>query len=378
MDGEPKEAPGRIVGLDAYRGLIMLLMALDHASTFAGDGTHAGGEFWGGRYPRYDDPALLTARAVTHLCAPGFALLMGMGMALFARRRLGQGWSKPIVARHFALRGGLLALLQFGLENTAWRWGGAIPQDMTYFGVLSMLGAGMILCAPLSWRRPAITATLGLGTMILGWLLLPSPQAWGAPVPLTLRLLAVPGYTGHAMVLYPILPWLGVILMGLALGGLLDRDRDASLRGMALAGAALLAMYPLARLLGGAPLMLRSIPVNEWWSLFYLVKYPPSPALLMVTLGAALTAGPLLERIFRAGGLPGLDTLRLVGSTPLFFYLLHLWLYATLTRLALPDKTGLAGVLLLWLAGLALLVPASLAYARRRAARRGSSARRTD
>ena len=371
MDAQAATTGRRLAGLDAYRGLIMLLMALDHASVFAGDGTQAGGEFWGGAYPRYTDPALLLARAVTHVCAPGFALLMGMGMALFAHGRLRQGWTRTAVTRHFALRGCLLALLQFGLENPAWRWGGVFPGAVTsYFGVLFMLGAGMLLSAPMAVLRPTAPAAAGLAAMLLGWLMLPEPGAWAEPWSLAERVLAIPGFTGRTMVLFPLLPWLGVILLGQALGTLLATDRERAQRRMLIAGAALLAAYPLMRLLGGETFNLRHIPVDEWWSVLYMVKYPPSPAFLAATLGTALAAVPLLERAVARHDDRALDILRVTGSVPLFFYLLHLWLYAALSRLLVPDKTGLPGVLLLWLLGLALLVPACLAYARLRARRR--------
>jgi hypothetical protein len=103
------------------RGLIMVLMAFDHASYFIAK-THSL-EFWGTGMPRYDSTLPFFMRAVTHLCAPGFFLLMGVGMALFISARIGEGWNGSRVARFFLIRGFLLIALQLFLENPAWSLG---------------------------------------------------------------------------------------------------------------------------------------------------------------------------------------------------------------------------------------------------------------
>lgn len=96
-------ALGRIASLDAMRGLIMVMMAIDHARAFIAK-NHPG-EFWGRPLPDYgpDTLAFLT-RLVTHLCAPGFLFLMGAGMAFFAASRASAGWSHAHITRAFVTR----------------------------------------------------------------------------------------------------------------------------------------------------------------------------------------------------------------------------------------------------------------------------------
>ena len=73
----------RLLPLDSLRGMIMILMALDHANHFVAQ-LHPAGEMWGGPFPTYSDPLAFLTRLVTHLSAPGFFFLMGAGMSLFA------------------------------------------------------------------------------------------------------------------------------------------------------------------------------------------------------------------------------------------------------------------------------------------------------
>ena len=128
-------AANRVRTLDIWRGLIIVVMALDHANGFIGRWKLAP-EMWAGPYPDYqgDWPVFLT-RWVTHLAAPGFFFLMGAGAVLFARSRERAGWSPGRVTFHLMARGSLLIALQFTLENAAWSHGNVIS-NVTYVGVL--------------------------------------------------------------------------------------------------------------------------------------------------------------------------------------------------------------------------------------------------
>lgn len=365
--------PGRLAALDLGRGLIMLLMALDHANSMAGLGTQRGGEFWGGLFPDYASlPAYLT-RAVSHMCAPGFALLMGAGMALLAGRRTETGDRIGISGR-FAVRGALLLALQFTLENWAWRLGAGFPYSGgTYVGVLAMLGACMLLTGPLTRMNAGVLLVSALASMTLGWLFLPPFADWGQPVPLWLRMLVVPGHSHGAIVLYPLLPWLGIVLAGMAMGHVLRRNAGIMLGRLPWIGLGLLLLFALLRAWGGEPANLRPLPDDHWWSAFYAVKYPPSPTFLCLTLGAFLFLLGLLHRLAIRFHGASLRLLQAVGRSALPFYVLHLWLYALLGWITAPG-VGLVGVYLVWLAGLVPLLPACLAWSRFRASRPCSSA----
>ena len=82
----------RITALDANRGFIMVLMAIDHASYFIAR-VHSA-EFWGVTLPLYPNAIWFWTRWITHLCAPGFFFLMGIGMILFAEARRQAGWEE--------------------------------------------------------------------------------------------------------------------------------------------------------------------------------------------------------------------------------------------------------------------------------------------
>src|SRR4051794_13009839 len=162
---EQPSRPGggaRLLPLDALRGLIMVLMSLDHAAYFVAR-VHTRGEFWDLPLPRYDDALPFLTRFVTHFSAPGFFFLLGAGMALFtpARRRL--GWTEGAITRHLLLRAALLIALQLLVENRAWPLG--LPPGfpnifVLYFGVLYGLGAAMIVVALLARLGTAVLAAI--------------------------------------------------------------------------------------------------------------------------------------------------------------------------------------------------------------------------
>src|SRR5690349_22193446 len=99
--------PARLFPVDVVRGGLMALMALDHARDFIAQ-SDLPSELWSQPARLLPDPWLFLTRFVTHLCAPGFFLLMGVGLALFAEGRRRAGWSTTRITRHFLLRGSLL------------------------------------------------------------------------------------------------------------------------------------------------------------------------------------------------------------------------------------------------------------------------------
>jgi uncharacterized membrane protein len=109
---------GRISSLDMLRGLLMILMALDHAQFFIAK-IHPL-EYWGEPLPQYQNVVSFLSRLGAHLCAPGFFFLMGIGMALFAESRRQREWPETRITRHFFLRRLLLLFLQQFVVNPAW------------------------------------------------------------------------------------------------------------------------------------------------------------------------------------------------------------------------------------------------------------------
>lgn len=351
----------RLFPLDALRGLILVLMALDHANHFVAQ-KHLPGEFWGGVFPAYPNPLAFLTRFVTHLCAPGFFFLMGAGMALFANSRLKHGWSNLAITGHFLLRGGLLIALQLLVINRAWemsagRWGLQI-----YIGVLAALGAAMMLAGLIWWLDPrallALTGALLLGTELLA----PEPGQWQQPFSLLTQLLLVPGGSLDFWVNYPVLPWLELVIFGLAFGCWLVSDpRQAFRRGLWLGGAFLLA-FVLIRLVDGFG-NVRPREGDTWMDFLNVVKYPPSLTFTLLTVGVNLILLALFARV-KEGLQRFFQPLVVYGRVPLFFYLSHLFVYALMGNLLTPQGTSLPIMYRYWLLGLLILYPLCLLYGR--------------
>lgn len=352
----------RLLAVDALRGLIIVVMALDHANHFVAQ-KHPTGEQWGGPFPIYRDSFSFLTRFITHLAAPGFFFLMGVGMLLFAKSRRRQGWSRWAVIRHFVLRGLLLILLQFILVNRAWELspGGWILGN--YVGVLFALGGTMILASFLLWLQPryllAITVVLFLGTELMH----PAPGIWSSVNPSLIDLLFI--FSGGDLSLwsnYPILPWLELVTFGLVFGYWLDEDsKQAFNRGLWL-GIVFLFAFALLRLLDSFG-NIRPRAGDSWIDFLNVVKYPPSMVFTLLMTGMNLIILWLFSKLAKARSII-LEPLAVFGRAPLFFYVLHLFLYAALGYLFAPRGTSIIAMYPYWLLGLILLYPLCLWYGR--------------
>ena len=356
---ETSHKASRLPPLDALRGLIMILMALDHANHFIAQ-QHSSGEYWGGRFPVYHDVLPFLTRLVTHLCAPGFFFLMGVGMLLFAHSRRKQGWSKWAIIRHFLIRGGLLIALQLLVVNRAWELSpGGWALDI-YIGVLFALGGTMILSSLLLWLKPkvllALTAVLVLGTELLT----PDPSLWNQMFHPLNRLLLVPGGSLELWVNYPVLPWLELVTFGMVFGRWLVDDPWKAFERALKFGAAFILAFLVLRYLDGFG-NIRPRVGNTWFDFLNPVKYPPSITFNLLTMGANLIIMGLFARA--SGKLQKyFQPLIVFGRTPLFFYLTHLFLYVGLGLWLTPGGTSIPKMYPYWLLGLLILYPLCLWY----------------
>jgi len=305
--------------VDALRGLVMLIMALDHLRDFLGNAHFDATDL------SRTTLAIFLSRWITHFCAPTFFLLAGMSafLSLQSGRR-----TRGAAAQFLAIRG--LALIV--LEQTVLRcFGWYFHADYHFMnaGVLYGLGGAMVLLAGAVWLPPAVSLAVGLA-IVLG-------EAGIAAIDLgdgglgTLWSLAtrsrdfepVTGY--HFFVSYPPIPWFGVMALGYGLGKFVygtSSARAARPRArLALVGAALLALFAIARGLNlgdPSPWSVQPAPVFTALSFVNVSKYPPSTAFLALTLGAALLGLAAFERW------PGGRILETFGRVPLFFYVLHI------------------------------------------------------
>ncbi|MDB4916931.1 MAG: hypothetical protein JWM95_4575 [Gemmatimonadetes bacterium] len=300
----------RLEAVDVVRGVIMVIMAIDHTRDYFGipgqDPTNLATTY----------PALFFTRWITHFCAPVFFLLTGTGAYLSLRRK-----STSELSRFLVTRGLWLIFLEATVLRFVYQFN--IDYRTTLLIVIWALGWSMIVLSLLVWLPLAITTTFGL-VLIAGHNLL-DPLNRTHPVVALLHapmfLLNTP--THSVFMTYPLIPWIGVTAVGYSLGQIYDWDAERRRAWLLRMGLALSVAF----------VVLRAINVygdsSRWTSqktaLFTVLsfinatKYPPSLVFLLMTLGPALLFLRAVD-----GGTPRLLTpARTIGRVPLFYFALH-------------------------------------------------------
>jgi uncharacterized membrane protein len=328
----------RIRAIDWARGLVILLMTVDHAGGVF-DATHMHNDdfrMWTSGSPLPTGEFL--TRWVTHLCAPTFVLLAGASLAVSAEKRRGQ----PGQTRFIVTRGLLIAAI-----DPLWMSLGFQHYQIAVFQVLYAIGMSMVCMAAL--RKLPSAALLCGATAIhlfgeLAGQVRFDDQPWHA-LWAYLFVGGVPFYGARNT--YPLVPWLSIMMVGWVLGRwlLVTRSNASRAQVMALIGAALLAVFVVVRGIDGYGnwhLHRESGDLLQW---LHVNKYPPSITYTTLELGLAF----LILAGFTASDDPSqprwlLDGLALYGSTAFFYYLLHVHLLG-LAQLILqldPHEHGLA------------------------------------
>jgi uncharacterized membrane protein len=306
---------GRIASIDVLRGLVVALMALDHTRDFFGtDGFN----------PRdVAESALFLTRWMTHLCAPTFIFLAGMSAFLY-----GRGRSVGETSRFLLVRGLWLIVIEFTIVRFGWTFELDFFRENTA-GVIFVIGASMVALAGLIWLPRWAIAALAL-VMIAGHNLSDGIRAeqlgQGGGLWHVLHqpgLVRLGGYV-KLFVLYPLVPWIGVMAAGYALGPVMQREPDARQRLLFGLGAAVTLGFVLLRasnLYGDpAPWIGQATWLSTALSFLNCEKYPPSLLYLMMTLGPALMLLAAFEHA-RGGWARVLATF---GQVPFFFYVVHI------------------------------------------------------
>jgi uncharacterized membrane protein len=313
MTSATPDSRGRLESIDLLRGVVMILMALDHTRDYFGIP---------GQNPTDlaavdTTAALFLTRWVTSFCAPVFFLLTGTGAFLSLGRK-----SIPELSRFLFVRGLWLIFLEVVVMRClAYQFN--FDYRVTMLIVLWALGWSMITLSLLVRLPTAIVAIFGL-VLIAGHNLLDSVQS----TKLAFIILHSPGFIFQSprhvvFVAYPLVPWIGVTAVGY---GLAHVYRWPAARRRALlwrAGAALTLAFILARALNryGDPLPWSSqrTPLFTVLSFLDTNKYPPSLQFLLMTLGPALlflaACDSVTPRLLR----PALT----LGKVPLFYYIVH-------------------------------------------------------
>ena len=200
-------------------------------------------------------------------------------------------------------------------------------------------------------------------------LLVPAPSQWGPiklanPIDLLNPLLIIPGGVPEINLWsnYPVLPWLELVIFGIAFGHWLVEDEQRAYRRALLLGGAFLLAFLVLRTLDGFG-NIRPRMGNTWIDFLNVVKYPPSMTFTLLTMGVNLI---LLSSFARMGEKlqPVLNTLAVFGRAPLFFYTVHLFLYAGMGWLFTPRGTSIPAMVPFWLLGLLILYPLCLWFGR--------------
>ena len=349
----------RLPAIDALRGLILVLMALDHAALLLAR-VHPF-EQWDQPLPAYASVSWFFTRWVTHLCAPGFFFLMGAGMALLEASRREKGWSPARVRRFLMLRGAVLVAVSYVFEVAPMALmvhagQQAMPLSPVVLGVLVCLGLSLLAAGALSGLGTRGWFVLGAAAVLSPNVLLPWLDAEGARHPLALLLVAS-GESALVTSMYPLAPWFGMCALGAGFGRLLRRDAEKTLNAALPAGLLLLALFAAVRAGGGSG-NLRLAEGAGWMGWLTVVKYPPSLAFTALTLGLDLLLLWMLHRTREQLGAM-LRVLVSYGQAPLFFYVAHFYLFGLLSVAFFRERAAAQWMLYpLWLAGVAALLPA--------------------
>jgi len=308
----------RIHSIDVTRGVVMVLMAIDHVRVYAG--VPPGG-------PR---PGVFFTRWITNFVAPAFAFLSGtsaylLGQKLGARRAL---------SRYLVTRGLILVLLELTFIRVAWTFNFDFGEYLLA-GVIWMLGWCMVLLGALVWLPTAAIGGFGIAVIFLHNLmdvvqlkedrLAQSSLAWlwqilyfGGPIQL--------GQHGPTlMVLYSLVPWIGVMAAGYAFGAVMTLEPSRRDRICVTIGASAIVLFLLLRTIDvyGDPRhwhMTAPTPMPAAFRFINTTKYPASLQFLLMTLGPTILLLPLADRARRKVG----EFLATFGRVPMFYYLIHI------------------------------------------------------
>lgn len=315
----------RLDSIDLLRGIVMVLMALDHTRDFALSATF--------RMSPTDlsqtTTAIFFTRWVTHFCAPIFVFLAGTGSYLQLRR----GKTPAELSRFLLTRGLWLVVLEFTAVRCLWLWDFDYAHYLGMAQVIwaigcSMFGLGLLV----RWFPPETLGLVGIVIVSLHNLLDRFPSAFWVPgqVPrpsalaTIWKLLHGAGFTAigahgpRLLTGYALIPWFGVLLVGYGLGTVYTWEPSVRQRFLVRAGVAVMIAFIAIRAVNnyGDPFPRDPADPRAILSFINTTKYPPSLDFLLMTLGPALILLAVFERV----RVPQLITF---GRVPLFFYLLQ-------------------------------------------------------
>ncbi|MFZ6779910.1 DUF1624 domain-containing protein [Undibacterium sp. Ji83W] len=364
MDMAAQKTSQRINSIDALRGLVMMIMMFDHVrETFflhqqVSDPMDVG----------QTAPALFFTRLAAHLCAPVFVFLTGLSAWLYANPPSGPRDSGPRDASSFLIKRGLLLVaLELTLVNFA--WAGQFPPATIYLQVIWVIGLAMITLGLLHKLPPLLLGILGL-LIVTGHNALadlsfaPGTASYALWTLLLHRGYLISDAAINIKVSYPLLPWIGIILLGYVAGRLYATGISAHRRQrlLTILGITALLLFALLRVVNGygetQPWQYHGNSLLTLMSFFNLTKYPPSLDFALLTLGIGMCYLALLEKY--PGKLSRIASV--FGGAPMFYYLLHLYVLLALQKMMLAtfganhgQRFGVDHVWQVWLISVVLI-----------------------
>jgi uncharacterized membrane protein len=329
--------------VDVFRGLLIAHMALDHASLMFNAG-RAAEELAAGPAPAFDGLGQFLTRFTGVPVAPGFMFMAGFMVALTSLAREARGVTHAEVTRRLLIRGFVLILVDALVMG--------LPRALMGFYsmvVLTSIGVAIIATALLRDVSSKVLLPLALGILLLHPLL---DVSW-LPVPLQ-AILYEPVRTGAFRSLYPIVPWIGILLLGFIVGrDALTRERPAKFwAGLA---AVSFAFFFAVRLYGGYgnAYAYSSVASVGFWE---FAKYPPDLPFLAWSFGCIFLSLIVLSALTRNGTPALLRPLAVFGRVPFFFYIVHFYVLGIAaailrTKFSLPATYGIWLILLFVMIG---------------------------
>jgi uncharacterized membrane protein len=324
----------RIAAIDWMRGLVMILMIIDHAS-MAFDGFHVAHDsaFYADAMSMALPAGEFFTRWITHLCAPTFIFLAGTALALSIERRVAKGVKASEIDKTIITRGAIVALFDLTIIS--------LGSGYLNLGVLLAIGLSMICMAYLR-RLP----TWGLLALALGWIAFGefiTGQFWhppgsapalasffmatGVAPPLT-SIFTDAGAPGGVVNKYSLFPWLTMMILGWVFGRHMlawgaGKTRVSPMKMLVIAGVVALIVFAVVRGAAGYGDMFLNRTDGSWQQWLHISKYPPSLTYYALELGILWLCLALLIRIEPLIGVRQNGVFLVFGQTAMFFYLVH-------------------------------------------------------
>ncbi|RTL57579.1 MAG: DUF1624 domain-containing protein [Sphingobacteriales bacterium] len=319
----------RILSVDLLRGIVMIIMALDHVRDYF----HSGAYLYDPLNLDKTTGALFFTRWITHFCAPVFMFLAGTS-AFF----VGQKKTKKELSLFLLKRGLWLILLEFTVFNFGWNFD--ITFTNIYFIVIWALGVSMIFLAGLIYLPKKFILLFGI-VLVAGHNLLDGIHvsgnnltAFGWALVHEQNFFSWMGK--NVLVGYPLVPWIGVMALGYCFGNLYTAKYEAAERkkNLLLLGGGAVALFVLLRFINiygdPVPWTTQSTAFKTFLSFIKVNKYPPSLFYLLVTLGLSFLFLAFTEKSNGAVA----KVVSVYGRVPMFYYITHIYLLHLVTMIA--------------------------------------------